>query len=106
MMTPGKNACVRHPGSHSRTELKSTEFFLAAPWAESVRLVGDFTDWHQAPLDMIQSEYGVWFIVVPLPPGVYSYCFIVDGTWCDNAGPARQNPAKLCGITKAGITVT
>lgn len=103
--TRAKNATVRRPGDHSRLEFRNTEFFLTAPGAKSVKLVADFTDWHQAPLDMIKSEYGVWFIVVPLPPGIYSYGYIVDGIWCDNAASARQHKTRKSGITNAVITV-
>jgi hypothetical protein len=70
--------------SHSLVDLKPTGFHLEAPFAESVKLAADFTDWDQFPLDMIKSEDGVWYTIVPLPPGNYSYRFIVDGEWCDD----------------------
>jgi hypothetical protein len=75
---------VGKPSSHSLVELKTTEFHLEAPFAESVKLAADFTDWEKFPLDMIKSGDGVWFTTVPLPPGHYSYRFIVDGEWCDD----------------------
>ena len=70
--------------NRSLVELKTTEFHLEALFAESVKLAADFTDWEKFPLDMIKSEDGVWHINVPLPPGQYSYRFIVDGEWCDD----------------------
>ncbi len=70
--------------SHSLIELKATEFHLEAPFAESVKLAADFTEWEKFPLDMMKSENGVWYTTVPLPPGHYSYRFIVDGEWCDD----------------------
>jgi hypothetical protein len=70
--------------NHSTIELKATEFHLEAPFAGSVKLAADFTDWEQFPLDMIKSEDGIWHTSVPLPPGTYSYRFIVDGEWCDD----------------------
>jgi hypothetical protein len=72
------------PVNRSLVELKTTEFHLEAPFAESVKLAADFTDWEKFPLDMIKSEDGVWHITVPLRPGHYSYRFIVDGEWCDD----------------------
>jgi len=72
------------PAHHSLIELKSTEFHLEAPFAQSVKLAADFTEWEKFPLDMIKSEDGVWYATVPLPPGHYSYRFIVDGEWCDD----------------------
>ena len=76
------------------TELKTTDFHLAAPEAKSVKLAADFTDWEKYPLDMIKTENGVWFTIVPLAPGNYSYRFIVDGKWCDDPHSFRrtQNP--------------
>jgi len=65
-------------------ELKPTEFHLEAPFAESVKLAADFTEWEKFPLDMMKSVDGVWYTTVPLPPGHYSYRFIVDGEWCDD----------------------
>jgi Glycogen recognition site of AMP-activated protein kinase len=85
--TPSKNNGARKSSNHSRSELKKTEFFLEAPFAESVKLAADFTDWEKFPLDMIKSEDGVWFIFVPLSPGNYYYRFIVDGKWCDDPHP-------------------
>jgi hypothetical protein len=86
------DGCVRKPSNHSLVELKATEFHLEAPFAESVKLAADFTDWEQFPLDMIKSEDGVWYTAVPLPPGHYSYRFIVDGRWCDDPHPAQLVP--------------
>jgi 1,4-alpha-glucan branching enzyme len=66
---------------------KITEFHLEAPFAESVKLAADFTEWEKFPLDMMKSEDGLWFITVPLPSGPCSYCFIVDG---DGIGAAQR----------------
>jgi 1,4-alpha-glucan branching enzyme len=79
----GNNNLWKSP-EYSLIELKQIEFTFEAPRAKSVKLAADFTDWEKYPLDMIQSENGVWFIVVPLAPGNYSYRFIVDGQWCDD----------------------
>jgi hypothetical protein len=96
---------VGKPSNHSLIELKRTEFHLPAPFAESVKLAADFTDWEKFPLDMIKSEDGVWFTTVPLPPGLYSYRFIVDGQWCDDPHPALRvlNPF---GTANAVVNVT
>jgi Glycogen recognition site of AMP-activated protein kinase len=79
-----KNDGARQLSGQSRSELKRTEFYLEAPLAESVKLAADFTAWEKFPLDMIKTESGAWFTVVPLAPGRYSYRFIVDGRWCDD----------------------
>jgi hypothetical protein len=80
------------PSNQSRSDLKMTEFHLEAPFAESVKLAADFTDWERFPLDLIKSEDGVWYTNVPLPPGQYAYRFIVDGQRCDDPHPAELVP--------------
>jgi hypothetical protein len=75
------------PLDHTLIELKPTEFHLEAPFAQSVKLAADFTEWEKFPLDMMKSEDGVWYTTVPLPPGHYCYRFIVDGEWCDDPRP-------------------
>jgi hypothetical protein len=72
--------------------LKPAEFHLKAPSAKSVKLAADFTEWEKFPLDMIKSEDGIWFTMVPLPPGHYSYRFIVDGQWRDDPRPNQRVP--------------
>jgi hypothetical protein len=89
---------------HSRSELKIAEFHLEAPFAESVKLAADFTEWEKFPLDMMKSEDGLWFITVPLPPGPCSYRFIVDGRWFDD--PRRLCLPNLRGTTNAVLIVT
>jgi hypothetical protein len=89
----------------SPRELKKIEFVLEAPSARSVKLAGDFTDWGKFPLDLMQSEDGVWFSVVPLTPGQYSYRFIVDGQWCDDPR-SIQHVSNPFGTENAVLTVT
>ena len=60
---------------------KETSFTFVATNARSVKLVGDFTDWEKASIDMAFSTNGRWSTVVPLKPGQYAYRFIVDGQW-------------------------
>jgi hypothetical protein len=86
-----KNASTRNGVSHP-TQLIKAEFHLQAPTACSVKLAADFTDWEKHPLDLIKSEDGVWFTLVPLSPGQYAYRFIVDGQWRDDPHPARRAP--------------
>jgi hypothetical protein len=56
-------------------------FALLAPAAQNVSVVGDFNDWdpEATPLHYSPVE-GVWWVVVPLPPGRYQYTFLVNGT--------------------------
>ncbi len=63
---------------------KKQNFRFTAPAAMSVMLVGDFTRWQQEPIPMHKSEDGVWTASVDLPPGKYTYRFIVDSEWRDD----------------------
>lgn len=58
-----------------------TRFVLVAPEASSVRVTGDFASWSPEgiALDDLRGT-GVWTADVPLPPGVYQYTFIVNGS--------------------------
>lgn len=55
-------------------------FSLDAPAATTVSIVGDFNGWNPVALPMRRSADGVrWEVDVVLPPGRYSYAFVVDG---------------------------
>lgn len=95
---------VGKPSNRSLVELKTIEFHLEAPLAESVKLAADFTDWGQFPIDMIKSEDGVWYIAVPLLLGQYSYRFIVDGEWRDDPHSV-QRVSNPFGTTNAVVNV-
>jgi|SRR5580693_8996511 hypothetical protein len=100
------NGMPRKRTSRSAIGLKKAEFHLIAPFAKSVKLAADFTEWEKFPLDLIKSEGGVWYTVVPLPPGQYSYRFIVDGRWCDDPHPARRRQRIPFGTANAVVEVT
>jgi len=59
-------------------------FYLDAPTASQVQLVGEFTHWTENPINMEKDLEGVWRATVPLEQGRYGYRFIVDGQWCDD----------------------
>ena len=55
------------------------QFVVDAPAAETVHLVGDFTEWQPTvELDDADGD-GVWSGRVPLRPGVHEYMFVIDG---------------------------
>jgi Glycogen recognition site of AMP-activated protein kinase len=105
-----KNVSTKRNISRTRPEtstikLIKAEFHLEAPSACSVKLAADFTDWEKYPLDMIKSEDGVWFTLVPLSPGQYTYRFIVDGEWRDDPRPVQRVPNPF-GTANAVLKVT
>ncbi len=74
------------------TTLKAQVFQIAVPEATKVVLVGDFTDWQERPVSMVKGTDGTWRATVKLPPGRYSYLFIVDGQWCDDPQCSQRVP--------------
>lgn len=58
-----------------------TRFVLVAPQASSVHLTGDFLSWSPEGIALQDPRgTGVWTADVALPPGVYQYTFVVNGT--------------------------
>jgi 1,4-alpha-glucan branching enzyme len=84
-------------------DLKPEAFQLKAPFARSVKLAAEFTEWAACALDMIRSESGAWFIIVPLPLGQYAYRFIVDGQWQDDPHAARHVPNPYGGANAVHV---
>lgn len=60
------------------TQQVLVQFRLDAPNAGKVQLAGNFTNW-KAAVAMKRTGAGVWTVVLPLPPGVHNYAFVVDG---------------------------
>ncbi len=68
-------------------------FQLAAPGAQSVALVGSFTNWETSRLPMVDANGdGIWEISVRLrKDSVYTYNFLIDGTrWVPDPTAAGQ----------------
>ena len=58
-----------------------TRFVLVAPEASSVHLTGDFVSWSPEGIALDDPRgTGIWTTDVVLPPGVYQYTFVVNGT--------------------------
>lgn len=82
----------RQATDNARPDLKLVEFSLEMPGAKAVQLAADFTDWERAPIDMIRFDDSYWSTTVPLPAGIYSYRFLVDGEWYDDPRAIRRDP--------------
>ena len=58
-----------------------TRFVLVAPEASSVHVTGDFLSWSREGIELEDPRgTGVWTADVSLPPGVYQYTFVIDGS--------------------------
>jgi hypothetical protein len=75
---PGAPPTVALPAPST---LVGTRFVLIAPEATSVRLTGDFVAWSREGIALEDPRgTGIWTTDVTLPPGVYQYTFVVNGT--------------------------
>jgi hypothetical protein len=90
--------------TNTMPDLKFVGFSVVLPDAKIVQLAADFTDWDQSPLDMVKFDGGIWSTTVPLPAGIYSYRFLVDGEWYDDPRSVRRTPHSR-GSDKAFVQV-
>jgi 1,4-alpha-glucan branching enzyme len=68
----------------ANTKLKTETFYISAPEAKNVQLVGDFTGWERNPIPLTRQKTGIWKAAVSLEPGTHEYRFVVDGEWRDD----------------------
>jgi hypothetical protein len=60
--------------------IKEVKIFFYYPPARKVTVTGDFNDWNADGVPLkAAGRPGLWETELRLPPGVYSYNFIVDG---------------------------
>jgi hypothetical protein len=60
--------------------IKEVKIFFYYPPAHKVAVTGDFNDWNLDGVPMrAAGKPGMWTADLKVPPGVYSYNFIVDG---------------------------
>jgi len=69
------------PGSRGEADaLVYVQFVVDAPTAETVHVVGDFTEWQPTIALEDADGDGTWSGRVPLLPGVHEYMFVIDGS--------------------------
>ena len=79
----------RREGSFLQPETGKMKFFLRAPEAHSVKVVGTFNNWNSNEDSLLERhDDGVWSKEVPLSPGIYQYKFLIDDIWSED----RNNP--------------
>lgn len=60
---------------------REVEVALSAPQASTVAVVGDFNNWNPQRTRLVRASHeGLWLARLSLPPGVYQYSFVIDGT--------------------------
>ncbi len=58
---------------------KPVNFFLTAPAARMVSVIGDFNHWNPTANPMQRRIDGAWFVQIALTHGHHQYQFLVDG---------------------------
>lgn len=74
----------------ARAPWRTIYFRLEAPDASRVSVIGDFNGWDPEHNPLARNLNGVWEGHLPLPPGRYTYAFVVDGAWCPDPGCADR----------------
>ena len=72
-----------------KKESKET-FTIFAPEAQTVELVGGFTNWEDNPITLKKSKDGAWKASVTLESGTHEYRFKVDGQWQNDPECTRR----------------
>lgn len=55
------------------------KFAVKSPRAKVVSVAGDFNQWGETPLALIDSKEGLFTVELPMARGTYAYAFVVDG---------------------------
>jgi 1,4-alpha-glucan branching enzyme len=72
---------ISKPKTARGSKTRKETFSYTDAQAQSVSLVGDFTDWEQNAIPLKKQKGGAWKATVSLGPGVHEYRFLVDGEW-------------------------
>jgi 1,4-alpha-glucan branching enzyme len=62
------------------TQTGAHEFRVYLPEAQSVELVGTFTDWRSRAVPMRREDTGWWSVEVDVGPGDHDFSYLVNGS--------------------------
>jgi 1,4-alpha-glucan branching enzyme len=90
--TTVRKAPKKTEAKEARPEARESKeiFAISAPEAQTVELVGNFTQWEQNPIALKKSKDGTWKAAITLEPGTYEYRFKVDGQWRNDPDCPRR----------------
>lgn len=87
----GTRASSKRKAAPREEAIRSIALVLSAPDARTVSVVGEFNEWQIDSHPLLQRDNEAWHITLQLPPGIYQYKFVIDGTrWEDDA----DNPKR------------
>jgi len=70
----------------------AVHFQLADLSAKTVSVVGTFNDWVPESQVLYPGVGGLWHNEMALAPGIYEYCFVVDGHWVPDPSAMESVP--------------
>lgn len=56
----------------------SAQFKVYLPHAQSVEVIGDFTNWRANAVKLRREPPGWWVATLDVPPGEHEFCYLVD----------------------------
>lgn len=65
-------------------------FVVSFPEATSVAVTGAFNQWSITSHPLARDAAGIWWTVVPLPPGDHPFMYVVDGTRWETPALAEE----------------
>ena len=71
------------------------EFRFFRPEAANVHLAGEFNDWRQGELSMVQSGDGHWVARMKLPAGEFRFRYCADGEWFADYAAFGVEPGRF-----------
>lgn len=90
---------TRSSAVSSKASRKRVPFRIRKGGAQTVAVVGTFTEWEKRPIPLIESEPGIWLGEVELPEGRHEYLFLADGReWMPDAAALESVPNPWGGI--------
>jgi 1,4-alpha-glucan branching enzyme len=98
-----------HDNAPNLSDLIPVRFEFTHPTAKSVSVAGTFNHWQPEAKTLHPTIAGKWGKETVLKPGVYEYCFIVDGQWLPDPTAQETVPNPFGGrnsILKVGSAST
>jgi 1,4-alpha-glucan branching enzyme len=79
------------PGLAKEAAQIPVHFEFTHPTARAVSIAGTFNKWESESIRLAVQKGGHWIKEIPMTPGTYEYCLIVDGEWITDP----LNPATI-----------
>ena len=83
--------------STKKLPMQKVTFSILAPQAQSVKVLGDFSNWEQHPVELRKLKNGEWKATLPLAEGKHEYRYLVDGQWRDDPHCTARVPNAFGG---------